>query len=76
MLYEVITHILHRLHEKTGCDRLALAGGCAQNSLANGKIFERSPFREVFIQPAAGDAGGALGAALSVYHEGGKNGAG
>jgi carbamoyltransferase len=39
------------------------------NSLANGKIFERSSFREVFIQPAAGDAGGALGAALAVYHE-------
>jgi carbamoyltransferase len=67
-------HILDRLHEKTVSHSLALAGGCGQNSLANGKIFERSPFREVFIQPAAGDAGGAVGAALSVYHEGGKNG--
>ncbi len=71
---ECFFHILGALHEKTGTTRLALAGGCAMNSLANGKIFERSPFREVFIQPAAGDAGGALGAALCVYHEDGRNG--
>ena len=71
---ECFFHILNRLHRHTGSHSLALAGGCAQNSLANGKIFERSPFREVFIQPAAGDAGGALGAALSVYHESGRNG--
>ena len=69
---ECFFHILNRLHRHTGSHSLALAGGCAQNSLANGKIFERSPFREVFIQPAAGDAGGALGAALSVYHESGR----
>ena len=68
---ECFFHILNRLHRHTGSHSLALAGGCAQNSLANGKIFERSPFREVFIQPAAGDAGGALGAALAVYHESG-----
>jgi carbamoyltransferase len=71
---ECFFHILDRLHKATGSTRLALAGGCAQNSLANGKIFERSPFREVFIQPAAGDAGGALGAALSVSHESDRNG--
>jgi len=71
---ESFFHLLDRLHEKTGISRLALAGGCAQNSLANGKIFDRSGFRQVFIQPAAGDAGGALGAALSVYHEGKGNG--
>jgi carbamoyltransferase len=69
---ECFFHILNRLHRHTGSHSLALAGGCAQNSLANGKIFERSPFREVFIQPAAGDAGGALGAALTVYHESGR----
>jgi carbamoyltransferase len=69
---ECFFHILNRLHRPTGSHSLALAGGCAQNSLANGKIFERSPFREVFIQPAAGDAGGALGAALAVYHESGR----
>jgi len=68
---ECFFHILNLLHRHTGSHSLALAGGCAQNSLANGKIFERSPFREVFIQPAAGDAGGAIGAALTVYHESG-----
>lgn len=66
---ECFFHILEHLHKSTGSPRLALAGGCGQNSLANGKIFEQSPFREVFIQPAAGDAGGALGAALVAYHE-------
>jgi len=71
---ESFFHIVNRLHRQTGSRSLALAGGCAQNSLANGKIFERSPFREVFIQPAAGDAGGALGAALTVYHEAKANG--
>lgn len=74
MYEECFFHILHHLHRKTGCTRLALAGGCGMNSLANGKIFERSPFREVFIQPAAGDAGGALGAALVVHHEKGRGG--
>lgn len=67
-------HILHHLYEKTGSARLALAGGCAQNSLANGKIFERSRFRDVFIQPAAGDAGGALGAALVAHHDRSRGG--
>ena len=71
---ESFFHILDHLHKSTGSIRLALAGGCGMNSLANGKIFERSPFREVFIQPAAGDAGGALGAALYIYHESGRNG--
>ena len=71
---ECFFHILNHLHKSTGSTRLALAGGCGMNSLANGKIFERSSFREVFIQPASGDAGGALGAALSVYHESGRNG--
>lgn len=71
---ECFFHLLEHLHRKTGSRRLALAGGCAMNSLANGKIFERSPFREVFIQPAAGDAGGALGAALCVHHDDGSNG--
>src|SRR2546422_11758635 len=48
--------------------RLCLAGGCAMNSVANGKICEQTPFREVFVQPAAGDNGTALGAALYVAH--------
>ncbi len=66
---ECFFHILNHLQKVTGSARLALAGGCGMNSLANGKIFERTSFREVFIQPAAGDAGGALGGALAVYHE-------
>jgi carbamoyltransferase len=70
---ECFFRLLAGLHDRTGERRLALAGGCAMNSLANGKIFSATPFREVFIQPAAGDAGGALGAALAVHHErGGK----
>ena len=44
-------------------------GGCAMNSLANGKIFSQTPFKEVFIQPAAGDAGGAIGAAYHIYNQ-------
>jgi carbamoyltransferase len=56
------------VHARTGLDRLSLAGGCAMNSVANGKIRERTPFRDVYIQPASGDNGTALGAALQVWH--------
>lgn len=52
----------------TGEDRVAIAGGVALNSVANRKLLERGPFSELFVQPAAGDAGGALGAALWLYH--------
>ncbi len=65
---EVFFHILNQVYETTGCNRLALAGGCAMNSVANGKVFEKTPFEEVFIHPAAGDAGGAIGAAFYVYN--------
>ncbi len=65
---EVFFHVLNQVYRKTGCKRLALAGGCAMNSVANGKIFENTPFEEVFIHPAAGDAGGAIGAAFYVYN--------
>ncbi len=61
-------HVLNALHEKTGSKRLCLAGGCAMNSVANGKIRARTPFEEVFIQPAAGDNGTALGAAFYVWN--------
>lgn len=69
MYEEAFFHILDHVHRQTGLDRLCLAGGCAMNSVANGKVFERSPFREVYIQSAAGDAGGAIGAAFSVWNE-------
>lgn len=54
--------------EKTGCRNICLAGGVALNSVANGKLIDSGMFEEVFIQPAAGDAGGAVGAALAAYH--------
>lgn len=65
---EIFFHVLIDLHRRTGLTRLALAGGCALNSVANGKIFERTPFREVYVQPAAGDNGTAIGAAFYVQH--------
>jgi carbamoyltransferase len=52
----------------TGCDNLCLAGGVALNCVANGKILRQGLFKHLFIQPAAGDAGSALGAALCIYH--------
>ena len=60
--------LVRSLVRRTGLKRLALAGGCAMNSLANGKLFERAGIEEVYIQAAAGDAGTALGAALWVHH--------
>jgi carbamoyltransferase len=61
-------HVLRHVQRSTGASALCLAGGCAMNSVANGKIRERTDFREVFIQPAAGDNGTALGAAFHVWH--------
>lgn len=61
-------HVLRALHRRTGLDTLCLAGGCTMNSVANGKIFRETPFRRVFVQPAATDDGTALGAALLVWN--------
>src|SRR5947207_15773232 len=57
------------LFEQTKNPRFCLAGGCAYNSVANGLVFDRSPFRDLYIQAAAGDAGGAIGAAYWVWNE-------
>src|SRR5437763_6158786 len=57
------------LFEQTKVPRLCLAGGCGYNSVANGMLFDRSPFRELYIQAAAGDAGGAIGAAYWVWNQ-------
>jgi carbamoyltransferase len=65
---EIVLGMVRRLHQETGLDRICMAGGVALNSVANGRIIKETPIREVFIQPAAGDGGGALGAALYVYH--------
>lgn len=62
-------HVLNAVHRQTGLRRLCLAGGCAMNSVMNGKIRQRTPFDEVYIQPAAADNGTALGAALYVWHQ-------
>ncbi len=69
MLEEAYFHILNSLYERTKKKTLCLAGGVALNSVANGKIFDRTPFEEVYIQAAAGDAGGALGTAYYIYHQ-------
>src|SRR5215831_1881329 len=65
---EIFFHLLNALHQRMPADYLAMAGGCALNSVANGKLFERTPFRQTYIQPAAGDEGLAIGAALHTYH--------
>lgn len=67
-LEETLFHMLNALHEKTRCDDLCLAGGVALNCVANGKITDRTPFRRVYIQPAANDSGTAIGAAYYVHH--------
>ena len=65
---ETLLKMVNYAYESTGVKKLCMAGGVALNSVANGRILRESPFEEVFIQPAAGDAGGALGAALYAYH--------
>ncbi|MCB9154207.1 MAG: hypothetical protein H6649_09150 [Caldilineae bacterium] len=65
---DTLLKMVNHLHEETGLDRLVMAGGVGLNSVANGRIMRETPFTGVYIQPAAGDAGGALGAALYAYH--------
>jgi len=65
---EVVLRLTRSLSTETGLRNLCLAGGVALNCVANGKVFCDGRFDRIFIQPAAGDAGGALGAALAVYH--------
>ena len=65
---EAFFHLLNRLHEHYRLDSLTLAGGCAMNSVANGKVRRSTPFKRVYVQSAAGDAGGAIGAAMHVWH--------
>jgi carbamoyltransferase len=65
---EIFFHLLNTLHDKVPLDDLAMAGGCALNSVANGRLFDRTAFRHTYIQPAAGDEGLAIGAALHTYH--------
>jgi carbamoyltransferase len=66
---EVVLRLAKTLRKETGCQYLCLAGGVALNCVANGELLRAGVFDDIWIQPAAGDAGGALGAALSVWHE-------
>ena len=68
-LEEVAFHVLNHLHAETGLTDLGLAGGVAYNSVMNGKILLHTPFRRVFIQPAAGDSGTALGVCYQIWNE-------
>ena len=66
---EIVLRLGRSLHRETGSDNLCLAGGVALNCVANGRLLREGPFKNIWIQPAAGDAGGAIGAALSAWHE-------
>ena len=65
---EIMLQMAHHVHRETGSKNLCLAGGVALNCVANGVILRESPFEKIFIQPAAGDAGGAIGVATYIYH--------
>jgi carbamoyltransferase len=69
VLDEVVLRLTRSLAQKTGARNLCLAGGVALNCVANGKVLRDGKFDNVWIQPAAGDAGGAVGAALAAYHQ-------
>ena len=66
---EIMLRMSRQVHKVTGLDKLCLAGGVALNCVGNGRILRDGPFREVWVQPAAGDAGGALGAALLSWYK-------
>jgi carbamoyltransferase len=65
---ELLLNMANHLHRETGLKRLCIAGGVGLNSVANARILKETPFEQLFVQPAAGDAGGALGAALWAYN--------
>jgi len=65
---EILLKLINSLHKETGMKNLCIAGGVGLNSKANGRILRETPFEKLFIQPSAGDGGGALGVALHVYH--------
>ena len=66
---EVFLSILNKAYDSYGVSNLVLSGGCAMNSVANGKVLANTPFKKVYVQPAAGDAGGAIGAACVVWNQ-------
>jgi len=66
---EVMLKVADHVHHETGARHLCLAGGCALNCVANGRLLRERPFEQIWVQPAAGDAGGALGVALFIRHQ-------
>jgi carbamoyltransferase len=68
MYEEAVFALLNAVHARYGVSDLALAGGCAMNSVANGKVYSNTPFKRIYVQAAAGDAGGAIGAAVVVHN--------
>lgn len=68
-LEEIAFHVLNHLHEQTGLTDLGLAGGVAYNSVMNGKILLHTPFKQIFVQPAAGDSGTALGVCYHLHNQ-------
>jgi len=66
---EIVLRLARTVHKELNTDYLCLAGGVALNCVANGRILREGPFKDIWIQPAAGDAGGALGAALAIWHQ-------
>ncbi|MFH0821947.1 MAG: carbamoyltransferase [Pseudomonadota bacterium] len=66
---DIMLKTANHIHKVTGEDRLCMAGGVALNCVGNGRVLREGPFKDIWIQPAAGDAGGALGAALFVWHQ-------
>jgi carbamoyltransferase len=66
---EVVLRLAGALHRETGMENLCMAGGVALNCVGNGRMLRQGPFKSLWIQPAAGDAGGALGAALAAWHQ-------
>jgi carbamoyltransferase len=65
---EALLQLAQSAYKETGLKRLCMAGGVALNSVANGRILQETPFEELYVQPSAGDGGGAVGAALYAYH--------
>jgi carbamoyltransferase len=66
---EIVLRLGRTVHRETGLPNLCMAGGVALNCVANGRLLREGPFKSIWVQPAAGDAGGAVGAALSGWHE-------
>ena len=69
MYEEAAFHMYNTLHRRHGCEALVIAGGCGFNSVANGRVYGATPFRRTYVQAAAGDAGGAVGAAYLVWRQ-------